>query len=161
MIVVADTSPILYLLLLNQLELLPQLYQHILIPSIVRDEMFARGAPIALQQWIEQPPSWLKIRVPQQIAAAELKRLDPGERAAIQLAQELSADLLIIDDKAGRQVALSMGLRITGLLGVLSDATTLNLIDLPTTLDRLFLEANFRASPTLIQSLLSKHDLTL
>jgi hypothetical protein len=44
------------------------------------------------------------------------------------------------------------------LLGVLSSATTLNLIDLPTTLDRLLHETNFRVSPILIQKLLDQHD---
>jgi predicted nucleic acid-binding protein len=122
--------------------------------------MFATGAPLALQEWINQPPDWLEIQVPQPSAVDDLMRLDPGERAAIQLAQQLNADLLIIDDKAGRQVALRLGLRITGLLGVLSDATTLNLINLPMVLDRLFRETNFRASPTLIQALLRKHSTT-
>ncbi len=52
MIVVSDTSPILYLLLIDQIELLPKLHQQILIPEAVRDEMLATGAPMALQKWI-------------------------------------------------------------------------------------------------------------
>jgi predicted nucleic acid-binding protein len=158
MIVVADTSPILYLLLLNQLNLLPQLYRRILIPSTVRDEMFASGAPIALQHWISNPPEWLEIRAVELADDLNLMRLDPGERAAIQLAQQINADLLIVDDKAGRQAALRLGLRITGLLGVLGEAAALNLIDLPIVLDQLLRETNFRASPRLVQFLLNKHN---
>jgi predicted nucleic acid-binding protein len=158
MIVVADTSPILYLLLLNKLDLLPQLYRRILIPSTVRDEMFASGAPIALQHWISNPPDWLEIRAVEIADDLNLMRLDPGERAAIQLAQQVNADLLIVDDKAGRQTALRLGLRITGLLGVPDEAAALNLIDLPIVLSQLLHETNFRASPRLVQSLLNKHN---
>lgn len=85
MIVVSDTSPILYLLLIDQLELLPFLYRRILIPEIVRDEMLATGAPIALQQWIGNPPNWLEICAVERSPEPSLMRLDQGEQAAIQL----------------------------------------------------------------------------
>ncbi|ESA36929.1 dna-binding protein [Leptolyngbya sp. Heron Island J] len=49
MIVVADTSPINYLLLIGQIDLLPRLFQQIIIPDIVRDEMSDPGAPSVLQ----------------------------------------------------------------------------------------------------------------
>lgn len=158
MIVVADTSPILYLSLLNQLDLLPQLYRCILIPSTVRDEMSATGAPLALQEWINSPPEWLEIRAVELPDDPNLMRLDPGERAAIQLAQQVNADLLIVDDKAGRQAASRLGLRITGLLGILGEAAALNLIDLPIVIDQLLRETNFRASPRLIQALLNRQN---
>lgn len=54
MIVVSDTSPILYLLLIGQLDLLPQLYSQVIIPDVVRDEMLASGAPEQLQQWMDR-----------------------------------------------------------------------------------------------------------
>lgn len=57
MIVVCDTSPICYLLLIDSIELLPQLYEQIIIPEAVRNEMIADKAPIALQAWIVQPPN--------------------------------------------------------------------------------------------------------
>jgi predicted nucleic acid-binding protein len=85
MIVVADTSPINYLLLIGQIDLLPQLFQEIIIPEIVRDEMLDPGAPLALQQWIACPPSWLKIQAVS-VIADDLSTLDPGEQAAITLA---------------------------------------------------------------------------
>jgi len=59
MIVVSDTSSILYLLLLDQLELLPRLYDQVIIPQIVQTEMTATEAPPKLRQWIAAPPVWL------------------------------------------------------------------------------------------------------
>jgi predicted nucleic acid-binding protein len=81
MIVVSDTSPIHYLLLINLVELLPQLYRRIAIPQIVRDEMIAAGAPEVLQQWVCNPPDWLDIYVVEEPVNRNLMRLDPGERA--------------------------------------------------------------------------------
>ncbi len=88
MIVFADTSPINYLLLIDQIHLLPRLFQQIIIPDIVRDEMLDPYAPLALQQWITNPPSWLAV---QTVSAVDktLSALDPGEQAAITLAQTL------------------------------------------------------------------------
>lgn len=59
MIVVADTSPINYLLLIGKIDLLPQLFGQIIIPDVVRDEMLDPLAPPALQEWMASPPAWL------------------------------------------------------------------------------------------------------
>jgi len=104
MIVVADTSPINYLLLIGQADLLPQLFQEIIIPDVVRDEMLDPDAPLILQQWIANPPSWLTVQSVPEVDPT-LNTLDPGEQAAITLAQTLSADLLIIDERLGRSIA--------------------------------------------------------
>ncbi len=117
MIVVSNTSPINYLLLIDQIDLLPYLFEKIIIPEVVRDEMLDPDAPPALQQWIANPPPWLMIQaVP--VIDATLSSLDPGEQAAITLAQTLSADLLIIDERLGRQIARERGISIIGTLGI-------------------------------------------
>jgi predicted nucleic acid-binding protein len=129
MLVISDTSPILYLLLINQLDLLPRLHQRIIIPDVVQAEMQDPGAPHVLQIWIAKPPEWLEIHpVPNQSGAA-LERLDPGEQAAILLAQFLNADLLIVDDLDARRTAQSLGINITGTLGILGEAANRNWIN--------------------------------
>ena len=154
MIVVADTSPINYLLLINQIDLLPRLFQQIIIPDVVRDEMLDPDAPPVLQQWITNPPSWLTVQtVP--VIDTTLNTLDPGEQAAITLAQTLPADLLIIDERLGRRIAEERGLAIIGTLGILDDAATQGLINLAEAIAQLQ-QTNFRVSRRIIQALLNK-----
>jgi len=82
-----------------------------------------------------------------------LSRLDLGEQAAIALAQQLNADFLIIDERLGRRFAQQRGLQVIGILGILTEAAKLGLIDLSTAIDRLQ-QTNFRVSQRLIQNLL-------
>ncbi|MDZ7962568.1 MAG: DUF3368 domain-containing protein [Aulosira sp. DedQUE10] len=154
MIVVSDTSPINYLLLINQLDLLPRLFEQIIIPDVVGDEMLDLDAPKVLQQWITQPPHWLMIQTVSVIDET-LNALDAGEQAAISLAQALPADLLIIDERLGRKVASERGLPIIGTLGILDEAATQGFIDLAETIAQLQ-QTNFRVSRRIIQALLQR-----
>jgi len=154
MIVVADTSPINYLLLIEQIDLLPRLFERLMIPDRVREEMLASGAPPALQQWIKNPPPWLEIQtVP--VTDQSLSRLDRGEQAAITLAQTLSADLLLIDERLGRESAIERSIPIIGTVGILDEAARQGWIDLAPTLAQLQ-QTNFRISRRLIQTLLAR-----
>ena len=154
--VVSDTSPILYLLLINQLELLPRLYQTIIIPDLVQAEMQAEGAPAALQNWIANPPDWLEILTSSETDYTQLQHLQPGEQAAIVLAQALQADLLILDDLDARRTAQNLGLNIIGMLGILGEAAKRDWISFPEVLNYLLQETNFRLSPQLARYLLEK-----
>ena len=78
--VVSDTSPILYLLLIDQLNLLPRLYSTVTIPDVVQAEMQAKGAPAELKEWISTPPDWLEILTPPEADYTHLQRLQPGEQ---------------------------------------------------------------------------------
>jgi predicted nucleic acid-binding protein len=85
-----------------------------------------------------------------------LDLLDPGERAAILLAQEIHADLLLLDDMKARRAATDKGFTITGILGILDQAATMKLIDLPAAVQKLQ-NTSFWASDRLFQKLLEKH----
>ena len=154
MIVVADTSPINYLLLIGQIDLLPRLFGEIIIPDAVRDELLDPGASPALHRWIAQPPPWLVVQTVS-VTDAALKALDPGEQAAITLAQTWPADLLIIDERRGRQAASDRGLSIIGTLGILDDAASQGWIDIAAAIARLQ-QTNFRISRQMIERLLQK-----
>ena len=154
MIVVSDTSPICYLLLISQIEVLRDLYQVVIIPQVVADELSDPETPALVRDWIAQPPTWLKIQpveLPQDIASVAL---DPGEKEAIALAEQLSADLTILDDRAARQIAVGRGLRIIGLLGVLKDAARNGLLDLEKAFQQLS-AVGFWVAPSLLERLLS------
>jgi predicted nucleic acid-binding protein len=154
MIVVSDTSPINYLLLIDQIDLLPRLFEQIIIPDIVRDEMRDSSAPPILQQWVASPPSWLTVQTVS-VTDITLAALDPGEQAAITLAQALPADLLIIDERLGRRIAEERDIAIIGTLGILDDAAAQGSINLAEAIAQLQ-QTNFRVSRRIIQALLNK-----
>jgi predicted nucleic acid-binding protein len=76
--------------------------------------------------------------------------LDPGESEAIALAVEIRADLLIVDERAGRNTAAALGLNCMGTLGVLALASRRGLLNFEAALESLLL-TNFRASDELIR----------
>ncbi|HEY9670158.1 MAG TPA: hypothetical protein V6D11_01765 [Waterburya sp.] len=112
MIIVSNTSPINYLILIGHINLLPELFQQIIIPQAVYSELSDTSVPSPVQTWIATPPDWLKIQPVSQPSDAILDLLDPGEREAILLAQELNADLLLLDDMKARRTATERGLAI-------------------------------------------------
>jgi predicted nucleic acid-binding protein len=130
-LVVADTSPLNYLVLIGHIDLLPSLFERIFVPRIVHDELRHDEAPESVRRWIEQPPSWLEIVSEyRDDVDADLLRIDDGERAAILLAMRIDAKLLLMDDRDGVHIARSRGFAVTGTLGVLDLAATRGLIRL-------------------------------
>ena len=101
MIVIADATPINYLVLIGKQELLPILFGQIVIPKSVLNELREAATPNVVRQWIENPPIWLEIRQVSMSLDASLSHLDDGEREAIQLAEELGAGLLFSRRKSG------------------------------------------------------------
>jgi predicted nucleic acid-binding protein len=120
MIVVADSSPLIVLINIGYVEILPKLFGRVVIPPEVSDELKKPNRPKGVRSFIASAPSWLNEqtpKVPQTIPA-----LDPGEAAAISLALELEADLVLIDETAGRRAAAERHLRFTGTIGILEQA---------------------------------------
>ncbi len=153
-VVVADTSPLNYLILIQAIDVLPRLYGAIVVPRQVLVEMIDPSAPDDVRTWVSSLPSWIDVREAV-VANEEMRHLDPGERAAILLAQSDPDALLLIDEAAGRIEASRRGIRNTGTLGVLRAAATLDFVNLPTALTRL-LETNFRVSTDLVSALLAE-----
>jgi predicted nucleic acid-binding protein len=154
MLVVADTSPINYLVLLEHEVLLPRLYTRILLPPAVIHELLDPEAPAAVQRWAAHLPSWCEVKRPPVLSPGEaLGHLGAGEQEAIILAGELHADVLLIDEEDGRRAALARA--VTGTLGVLERAAERGFIDLPSTLTRL-LTTSFRVRDDLVQAALAR-----
>ncbi len=158
MIVVADTSPLNYLILIDQADLLLSLFEEVLLPDAVHRELQHPKTPEKVRHWIAKAPEWLKVRGIQTTPSAPLLILDIGEREAIQLAVELSADAVLMDDAEGRGVAESLGLRVSGTLGILEQASRLGLIDLRQVFAKLE-QTNFRISPELREALIRRNSL--
>ena len=156
-LVVADTGPINYLVLIDAVGLLPKLFERIFIPVAVHAELIDSEAPEKVRAWIGQVPAWLEVRPNPESNNGNLDEriLDEGERAAIALARVINADLILMDDRAGVAVARRHGLAVTGTLGVLELAARRRLIDLGLALTRLK-TTNFRYPPELIDALLAR-----
>ncbi len=146
MIVVSDTSPLNYLLLIGYIEVLPQLYGGVLIPQAISDEMQSTGAPDAVRAWAASLPEWVEVR---RITPVDLGvELDAGEQEVLSLALEMEADVVLLDERMGRRAAEVKGLAVIGTLGILEVAAKRDLIDLKDAVKRLR-QTNFRAAPAL------------
>ena len=155
MLVIADTTPLRYLVALGQADLLPTLFGQVIIPLAVAGELQHAKAPAAVRAWIASPPPWLDMRPSSLLPDAVLLRLDPGEREAILLAQELRADLVLVDDQDARAEATRRALTAMGTLRVFELAAERGLVDLPTILTQLR-AAGFYMTPEMIQELLAR-----
>ena len=128
MIVVADSSPIVVLVSIGHVELFSNLFGRVIVPPKVVSELASAKRPRAVREFIANPPVWLEMRSPS--ATENFPGLDEGESAAISLALELRADRLIIDESAGRRVAIERKVKVTGTIGLLIAAAERDLVDL-------------------------------
>jgi predicted nucleic acid-binding protein len=128
-IVISDTSPLTNLAAVGYFHLLEQIYSRIVIAQAVYDEIVTSqpGNPGAVE--IKQA-AWIEVKsvTNQSLVTALELELDKGEAESLALAVELSADLVIIDERRGRQVASRLGLNRIGILGILLVAKNRGLI---------------------------------
>jgi predicted nucleic acid-binding protein len=125
-LVVSDNSPLNILVRVECEDTLFRLFDKVVIPSEVAREMSHLAAPNIVRAFIENPPAWLTIQDPGNLLL--LPELDPGELAAISLAVELNAPLLI-DERIGRKIAKEQGLEVVGAVGILERAADIGIID--------------------------------
>jgi predicted nucleic acid-binding protein len=154
-LVIADSGPLHYLVLIGFGDILPALFEKIFIPTIVRDELAHRESPQVVRSWVENPPGWIEVHVAPTIDDPSLQPLDDGEKAAIALAIALKADLILMDDRAGVAAARTKGFAATGTLGVLDLAARRQLLRLDEAFARLR-TTNFRYPPEIMDALLAQ-----
>lgn len=154
-LVIADTGPINYLVLIGHIEILPKLFEKVVLPSMVRDELARPKAPTMVREWISAPPPWIDVRQIIHAHDPEMDKLDAGEEDAIALALELQADIILMDDREGVTVARSKGFRVAGTLTVLAMAAQHRLLNLAEAFDRIK-RTNFHYHQTLMDQLLDE-----
>jgi predicted nucleic acid-binding protein len=93
-LVIADTGPINYLVLIGNIDLIPVLFDTVILPSAVQVELLDPDAPPSVRSWIADPPAWLHVQETPRRASGQVSAegLDEGEAAAIDLAISLHAD---------------------------------------------------------------------
>jgi hypothetical protein len=145
MIVVSDTTPLNYLILIliEATQVLPALFGRVYAPTAVMQELSDPRGPQAVRAWAGSPPGWLVVQEPTRVDETLPKALHKGEVEAISLARELGADWVLIDERKASREAESRGLRVAGTLGILEEAGARNLLDYEKGRDRLVNETNF------------------
>jgi predicted nucleic acid-binding protein len=156
MIVISDTSPLNYLILIDYQDVLPILFGQIIIPQAVLNELQHTRTPEKIKNWIAAKPIWLEVRNVRVSSINKLENLDYGEREAIFLAEELGANAILIDEKDGRREAAKLGFITIGTLSVLDRAAETGLISFAEAIDRLR-KTPFREPKQIVQALLNKH----
>jgi predicted nucleic acid-binding protein len=149
-IVVADTSVILNLCCVKQIDLLSKLFHEVVIPPEVGDEFRRLSGEVPRFSGMEIP-SWIRQQrcavIPESLRS---EKLDAGETAALALALEIHAGAVLVDERRGHEVARQLGLTVIGLVSVLLRAKTSGLLPrLAPVLDSLQRDAQFWLSERL------------
>jgi len=150
MIVISNTSPLRYLIAIKRADLVSVIFNHVLIPRGVHAELTHSSSPEIVRNWMVQAPNWLETRELGRSPEAQFVRaLDQGEAEAIQLAVDLHADYLLIDERRGRQIATARGIPVIGTLGILIESYRRKHIENPSEVLAELRAARFRISSRL------------
>ncbi len=155
MIVISDTSCIGYLIIIDKLSLLRQNFTNIIIPLSVHKEVLPLSAKYDLTKYLNA--NWISIKeiTNYELYKNLLKEVDEGESEAMVLSKELSADLLLIDERKGTLIARSMGINTIGLIGVLLLSKKKKLIkNIKSLLDELIANTTFRIDKNIYNNVL-------
>lgn len=158
MIVVADASPLIALARIGRLELLNTLFGRLLLPEAVWREVAGAGLERDGARAVSHAP-WVERRTVTDTGLVAVLRQDlgAGEAEAITLAREVGAELVLMDERLGRAAARRLGLRVTGLVGVLIEARERGLLkDADAVLNDLHQRAGFWLSPELRRLVVGK-----
>ncbi len=145
--IICNTSPLQYLYQVGALELLHTVAGRVTVPSAVVHEL-AVGRGLGIELPDVNQLSWVSVRRPTSVAALPLvSELGPGETEVLMLALESPGAVVVLDDRLARWVAETVGIKLTGTLGILRDAKRAELIPaVAPLLDRLQ-RLGFRLAP--------------
>lgn len=157
--VVSNTSPILNLAIVGQLKLMHTLFGQVQIPPAVLSELKVQEErPGSSEIQVALKAGWIEVQEINSPLSVQLlqQTLDRGEAEAIALAMEVQADWTLLDERDGRRVAKSLGLRVTGVLGILLRAKHKGeLHSLSEVIDALVATAGFRIAPDLLAKVIA------
>jgi uncharacterized protein len=152
-VVVADSTPLIYLSRVGVQDVLATLFGEVLIPTAVHEEVIQKRPSAPGVEALRQA-TWL--RVADVVLPQVDLGLDPGEAAAILLAEQIHADLLLIDERLGRQVAQARRLTVRGTLGVLVQAREAGAVPTLRPILNALVAEGFRIAPPLVRAALSR-----
>jgi predicted nucleic acid-binding protein len=155
---VSNTTPLRYLIAIEQEHLLGQLFERVFVPIAVFEELTDAKTPEIVRGRMLSMPAWFEVRTVQETQTTTFPvTLHRGEWQSILLAEALQADVLLIDEQIGRTIALSRNLPLSGTLGVLERADRMGFVtDFQQVLQRLK-ASGFFITEALEQQLLDRH----
>jgi len=156
MIVISDATPVISLLKIGRLDILREMYGEIVIPEAVFCELTANPAFPEEAEAVKTCPFLRREAVKNRLAVRILESeaaLDKGESEALVLAEDLNADLLLVDEKKARATAKQLGIRIVGTLGILVEAKRLGLVSQLRPLLEQLAASKIRISDALLEEL--------
>ncbi len=151
-VVVADATPLHYLVLIGEIDLLERLYGEIAVPSTVVDELSATRTPTPVRNWAASLPPWISIPPRRERIPLPFPALGLGEREAIALARQTRNSILLTDDLRARVAAESVGVQVVPTIRILSTASAMSLVNFEDAVDRLR-QTNFRISHKVIEQI--------
>jgi predicted nucleic acid-binding protein len=158
--VVSNTSPILNLAVIDRLSLIREQFATVSIPKGVLEELRVReNLPGSKKILDALEAKWLQVKEVQDSAMLRIlkRELDVGEAEAISLAAETSAQWILLDESEARRIARDLGLKVTGVLGILLRACHQKRISsLRTEMERLREQAGFYIADHLFEDLLKQ-----
>ena len=153
--IVADTTVFRYLVVVEAMDILPALFEHVLIPPAVFNELQRASTPAVVRTWSANLPPWVRLQPPITPPDSTLSSLGDGEQEAIQLMREQQAPLLVTDDRQAYNAALSRSIPVTRTLRVLEMAAERGLLDFPTIVTRLR-AAGFYTPEDVVEEMLAR-----
>ncbi|MCW5933752.1 MAG: DUF3368 domain-containing protein [Fimbriimonadia bacterium] len=154
-IVVSDTGPFRYLIAIDHIDILRQMFGRVLLPQTVYQELTHLSSPDIVRDWFDDLPIW--IEVVEVFLEEPTEDIGIGEQEAICLALENKADVVLMDDARARKVATQKGLQVAGTLRLLFQAAKLNLLDFHQAIEALR-ETNFYVSESLLSEILRRYE---
>jgi hypothetical protein len=159
MITVSDTTPLRYLIEIEEAHILELLFGQVVIPEKVAEELQRSKTPQKIKDWMQACPTWLVVRKADLSHFTPQKKIDDGERETFALALELKADVVLLDDRNALPEAKRLGLQTVSLFTLLERAAVRDMLDLPQTVAGLR-TTSFRLPPEeLIQAMLERDQL--
>jgi predicted nucleic acid-binding protein len=126
--VVSDASPLIVLAKANLLAPLPQLFSEVFLPQAVQDEILT-GPPDDPMKKLLPSCSWLvPVKLSPPLSPLSVWQLGRGEAEVIEYARLHGNLPVLLDDRAGRRAAESLGLKVYGTLGLMAMAVKSGLI---------------------------------
>lgn len=137
MIVVSDTTPLRYLIEIEEVHILERLFGQVVIPERVFGELQGTKTPPKVKAWIQSHPVWIEVRKADTSLFTPTIKIHDGEREAIALALELKPDAILLDDEGALKEAYHLNLPFLRTFRILEEAAKKDLLDLSDAIDKM------------------------